>query len=77
VSPKAEFLFVPADDVMKVADREGAVRVFGDHAAVHDPDTVALAETRFDGLDDALDGLQILSIAGPGVMGQRETVSCA
>src|SRR5579859_4333909 len=43
-----------------------------DHAAVHDPDTIALAETCFDGVDDALDGLHIARVAGPGVVSQRE-----
>src|SRR5579871_692893 len=49
--------------------------VLADHAAVHHPDPVALAETRFDGGDEALDRLQILGIAGPGVMGQREALA--
>src|SRR6266705_2392598 len=37
--------------------------VVADHAPVHDPDTIALAETCFDGVDDALDGLHIAGVA--------------
>ena len=43
-----------------------------DHAAIHDPDATALAETLFDVGDDRLDGLQILLVAGEGFVRQRK-----
>src|SRR5262249_59375301 len=47
--------------------------VVADHAPVHNPDTMARAETCFDGVDDTLDGLHIARVAGPGIVSQRKT----
>jgi hypothetical protein len=51
-------------------------RVFTDHAAVHDPDAVALAEACFDGGDDLPHGLQIACVARQGLVGEREAFAC-
>jgi hypothetical protein len=49
--------------------------VLVDHAAIHDPDALAFAETGFDGGDDVANGLEIAGVAGEGLMGQRKAVT--
>src|SRR5271154_6082506 len=54
---------------------EKGERILADHAAVHDPDAVGFAEAGLDVVDDGLDGLQVLGVAGPGAMGQGKTLA--
>jgi hypothetical protein len=47
-----------------------------DHAAIHDPDTLAFAEACFDGVDDVLDCGEVACVAGHRFVGEREAVAC-
>ena len=54
---------------------EEGQRLFIDHAAIHDPDALALAKARLDGVDDLLDGGEVTGVAGEGLMGQGKAVA--